>query len=401
MGRIAVLLAAAVLASLAHGQGDAEFDSTAAPAVRVSEPAAAPPAAPPPARVAAPRDWMLEIAVAIAAVTYVACYVYGRQQNAQLTREFVDTYRPWLREQFSQTGLGADAPSASPLVKISDSSSEMWSSGRRNCLGLHITIALQPRQDLLSMVFGAVAPPQLAAFVAPGADVVTLECPVPAAAAPGFVFALYEKRQRKDFLESRKDVGALLKLRAKPSSQSAGLPDAFEVFSEGSEISEAILGLPCGRSSLRQLIVSHPRALRSLHYTDAAASAGFATATTFKEARVLRVELRLPAARSDWDAALGPFLHATLALVDALASLRLSKEASSRVAESRAALQRALDRDLQHEKDEAARRAREEKKKQEEAELSKLDRETRRKIEEKRRKEAMAKAMPKMKFKSG
>lgn len=239
MGRIAVLLAAAVFASLAHGQGDAEFDSTAAPAppaVRVSEPAAAPPAAPPPARVAAPRDWMLEIAVAIAAVTYVACYVYGRRQNAQLTREFVDTYRPWLREQFSQTGLGADAPSASPLVKISDSSSEMWSSGRRNCLGLHITIALQPRQDLLSMVFGAVAPPQLAAFVAPGADVVTLECPVPAVAAPGFVFALYEKRQRKDFLESRKDVGALLKLRAKPSSQSAGLPDAFEVFSEGSEV---------------------------------------------------------------------------------------------------------------------------------------------------------------------
>ena len=80
---------------------------------------------------------------------------------------------------------------------------------------------------------------------------------------------------------------------------------------------------------------------------------------------------------------------------------------------------------MQREREEARRKQLEEKKKAEEAavsfcahqehleltlskrtdaiplQLSKLDRETRRKIEEKQRKDAMAKAMPKMKFKSG
>ena len=57
-----------------------------------------------------------------------------------------------------------------------------------------------------------------------------------------------------------------------PEKAMLELAGEFDAFLCGDdEITEAVLGC----ASLRQLILDHPRVLRSLHYTDAAASAGW------------------------------------------------------------------------------------------------------------------------------
>jgi septal ring factor EnvC (AmiA/AmiB activator) len=120
------------------------------------------------------------------------------------------------------------------------------------------------------------------------------------------------------------------------------------------------------------------------------------------------------------------FLNAAVALVDCLANFKLPKDVrwilvlrtgmqhalahvdrvqtAARASEARISFQRSRDGDklsrVAKERDDAARRVREEKKKHDDAMLQAMDREKRRKMEEKQRKEALTKAIPRMKFKS-
>ena len=299
---------------------DTEFDaflppSTPPAGVEVPSLNTVPIATPPPAvvtptaaprRTAEPHDWTFEALAVIGVVAYIGYYVVGRRANAQVAQAFVDAYRPWLREQFSQAGIGADNPASSPLIKsargtmaasnaschtaalpssrpaaVSDVSWEMWCSGRANCLGLLATLALRPRQDLAITALSALAP-QPAAALASHVDVLTLELPIPASSpGPAFVFAVAEARRSKDFLEARKDITAV---NPKVSTgRAAGLPDAYEVHSESHEVRGAVAAMvPRTRSSplpsqiteavlesgLRRLINDYPRVLRSLHITD-------------------------------------------------------------------------------------------------------------------------------------
>lgn len=83
----------------------------ATPTPAVATPTAAP------RRTAEPHDWAFETIAVLGVVAYIGYYVVGRRANAQVAQAFVDAYRPWLREQFSQTGIGADSPASSPLIK--------------------------------------------------------------------------------------------------------------------------------------------------------------------------------------------------------------------------------------------------------------------------------------------
>jgi hypothetical protein len=81
--------------------------------------------------------------------------------------------------------------------------------------------------------------------------------------------------------------------------------------------------------------------------------------------------------------------------------VRSCLQAHGKLTLARETYQRTLVADkLQREREEAARKAREEKKKKDDALLQTMDREKRRKFEEKQRKEALAKSAPRLKFKA-
>ena len=181
-------------------------------------------------RTAVPHDWTIEVIAAVAVLLYILFYLFGRQRNLQLSRQFVDRYHPWLREQFSHVGMGANSPSTSPLIKISDSSWEIWCSGRRNCFGMYISLTLQPRQDLFATIVSFLAPQ-----LAPQGDILTVEIPIDETTTPSFTFSVMEARMRKEIDDSRKD---LMAYKPKLSSgQGLGLPEALCVLSEASEVS--------------------------------------------------------------------------------------------------------------------------------------------------------------------
>lgn len=100
-------------------------------------------------------------AVALALIViYVINYLYGKTRNHSIAVGWFEKNRPLLEQQFSLVGDDGISQEAvgGHLVKDTDASYSVWSSGRAGCSGMLTQLKLVKRQDLMSVVLQLVKP---------------------------------------------------------------------------------------------------------------------------------------------------------------------------------------------------------------------------------------------------
>ena len=83
------------------------------------------------------RDWTVEVAAVLLLVAYIVQYVRGRRANEAIARQVFDALRPTLNANFAAVGptTPGDPRAAGDIDKLSDTTYQLWSSGRRDCVG--------------------------------------------------------------------------------------------------------------------------------------------------------------------------------------------------------------------------------------------------------------------------
>ncbi len=341
-----------------------EFDEISAPP---STPAAAQPLA---ATLLGNVNWLtfvqehpFDFLGAVAVVLYFANYVWGVSSNNSKFAFIASQLRPALREQFAACGLGA-ADKATGFTSLSDSAYESWSSGRGLTNGVLCSIALRPRQDLLSSpmfgksgLMGALLtmgtmpgmPVSPLASMTVMRDTVTLEFALvdsDASGRPidGHVLTVQPTRlvtpfatKGKAWLDSRPDVEDFCaEVREEVLREAVGVPVGSKelphltVWAEHKEAVTSVFEHPAAK----KLVLALGKRLIGLHLTDAASRAGFRTAEVEDSAdRSLRITFSVPPkGASD----LASLVHLACEFVDALSATPLSILAKARVRENRA-----------------------------------------------------------------
>ena len=340
--------------------------------------------------------------------------------NTRIAAEVAAVVDTVLAAQFSAVGMGGSDGDASvaPFTRESDSKFTSWSSGRRNCRGMLVELSLKPRQDALQSLLGGAAP-QLAALLGPvgggTGDTLTLEIPldeplpplVPSASASSptaaaeltFSLGVVRSSEKTAFLATRRDL-------ARFGRKVAGdlMPAGMEALAETPAVFAGVL--QGDKAAFTRVLANAPGLLRSVHITTDADMAKEALRTgAASSKRVAQFVFTLPAAltsgsaasREKLEAALRPWLTFALAVTDALPTLRFSPETRAAVADARAALGR--ERAKKEAAAEAIKRREEavadaiKKRRDRAAELAGMDREARRKAEEKDRLDEMARRM--------
>ena len=248
-------------------------------------------------------------------------------------------------------------------------------------------------------------------------DTLTLEAPLsaPGPDADSFVLGLATSpAERKALIAANRDLEAYGTTVLTAASSALQLPPGCEIATEHREIPWSVLR---GESFARMLTSSPEaaKALRTVHITSESALCKKSMRTHGLSPRVLKFEFRLPASEAEAGGAAGrerldvlrPWLLFLLTLVDAAPTLKLSKAAKTAVTDVRARLEKeANEKAIAEELAKRARRtaaakaeARLEEKKAYEAKLAAMDRDSRRKQEEKDRLEALERMLPKQKRK--
>ena len=385
---------------------DARGAPAAAAAVDAAASTPAPTLAPPKPPALSPleaflsKDHTLTLALLGCAGVYVLLHLIGAARNAAVGKSVLAQVAPFLTAQFAAPGVEGVTPGPAGW--------SVWASGRRHVHGALVELALAPRQEPLSAVVGW-AFPALA-----GDDVLTLE--VPLSTAPGggsgeddgFVLAAYPTAQESAArgvsesapATSLPEIAARLLSPPRLEDVDAYCVKTLERAGPGG----VKLSVACEHSDTWEGVAGGGggwgggggggAALRVLHITNAAAKAGYGTATL--SAHTLKLALVLPRGGGG-GAPLAGWLAALPGLIDGLAGTPLSKHAREAVGKARqktraeaekAALAKAAEakavKDAALKAEEAAAKA---------AAHDKLPRSVRKEIEAKERAAMLAEAM--------
>lgn len=302
---------------------------------------------PPPA----PIDWLklvdkfrYDSAAVLFVLAYALWYLYGQSQNASIIRQIAKAVRPVLRSQFAQTGYGA-ADSGTGLTWTSDDTAEIWSSGRKNCNGMLVSIQLQPRQDLYHTLIASNVLPRLLGFVGiPAAllasslplagstsDTITVEVPLEehgARPAEDCILALVPARDEKAaaaYVAARSDLSTYCTEVKEGALKESGIPTGYMAWADTREVVAAVLP----PSVLAQLPALGSD-LKEIHVTDRAEDIRARVSVVSK--KMLRLVFTLPpgvagAARDDL---LASFILQACAVTDHVARMQLSTVVSAR-----------------------------------------------------------------------
>ena len=145
------------------------------------------------------QNYTLEYIACALVLVYVGVYFLGRAKNNSIATAWYEENRDVFEAQFAQLSCYADAENSTPMIYDSCDSFKFWASGRRFCTGVLVTLDLQKRQDLFSILLAQL---DLSAT----RDTLLLEFPMVDEVMAPFVFALCRKREEKKFKKLHLDL---------------------------------------------------------------------------------------------------------------------------------------------------------------------------------------------------
>lgn len=335
-------------------------------------------------------DFIPEMLLAAFLAAYAANYVYGRRENERLAlawqRQFAEPGGVF-EKNFSLLGTG-DGGDDEPLqIKEGQNVFKMYASGRRFCDGVLVTMDLNFRHDLLSVLWYLVVPRQ---------DEITVEVHMSEEAMDPFVLAVTRRRGAKAYLKEHRDLKDLAQIldfsarRQWPADELGVIGDSREAANE--ILSDTVIEQVFGEKVFHKHTAPY---FRTLHFTDQNLSGA--------QKKVLRFKYALPDA--DHMADLARLMAVIPYLIDAVGRFKLGAAAC---AKAEAARTKKAEEDLKEEQtkhQEALQKKREDKRKAElqkqKEYMAKLTPEARAKYEEKLRQKNAKKSMPKVRLSKG
>jgi hypothetical protein len=163
------------------------------------------------------QSWTLEICILLGISLYILCMIYGRYANLSLAHRWVDHTRPLLHHQFASTppNLSPREAKSSLLKKDGLDIFKIYSTGRRGCSGMLLTLHLVKRQDLVT---GHIVP----LFSPSDPDIIEAEILVNPATMPSTCFVIALSSLAKTMGGSRKDVQQFTKTITSPDTKRLG-----------------------------------------------------------------------------------------------------------------------------------------------------------------------------------
>ncbi len=323
------------------------------------------------------QTYEMEMIAASAAMVYIVMFLWGSRRNKAIAEEFLDTMRPWLAKQFAEVGVSGDE--GSQMTKVSANEYRIFSTGRRNCEGMLVTLQLAPRQDLIALLVSIAVPSWWA-------DAVLVEFPL--SDMQPFVFAALPARTSKAEHRDTPDLRDLAAVVAKPTGITGvkAKPSQLSSFTMVTDCPEVLGSLLTSR--VVQAMEQHgpvppPAArkedksaakrsglLQSVYVSDSALMAPVESIALSNF--MMRFKMKLPApgtkAVGSEDrtmnyaqsiSLLKPLFEAACHMVDTVSRVRLSKKAMGNSRSLRKELMASQDADAEAERAEFAREAKE------------------------------------------
>jgi len=209
------------------------------------------------------RNFVMEMCILAFCAVYIANIFRGRHLNAKLAKAWAREFclpEGIFHKNFALVGVGEGKP---PLQKMSASEFKLYCSGRRHCKFLEATLKLKTRQDLLSLLLGALFPQD---------DHVDVEVYMKESSMPQLVLAVATKKLMKTMLKEEGGGDDVRKLTRKLEVTRDKLPswpsDKLVVHTEHSSLfydimSEGIVEQVFGQAAFE----AQGRYFRLLHFT--------------------------------------------------------------------------------------------------------------------------------------
>lgn len=291
------------------------------------------------------QTWSLEICIVIGISLYILCIVYGRYANLSLAHRWVDHTLPVLQHQFASVDPDLSPKQAKKLLLMKNGLDifHIYSTGRRNCSGMLLTLHLIKRQDLITghlmSLFSSPTDP----------DIIEAEVLVNPATMPSTCLVIALSSLANTMVSSRKDIQFFTKTIASPDTKRLGgggwpgrkltvMAEHAGVFYDlmaATGAMDTVFGSSCWD------IVG--RYFRSLHITSdlnlgtttsSSSSDDESTTSSQHHKQVVRLTMSLPPASVAQDVIDG-LLTFMLLLVDALALTKLTAEQEKKAIEAR------------------------------------------------------------------
>jgi len=310
-----------------------------------------------------PKNYFMEISFCAAFVVYFAVYFYGSHQNYKIAATWSSTFTKLFESQFTRVGTGATS-----IERLSAYTYELIATGRMRCIGLHATLTLQRRHDLISLLYY---------IISPGYDSLTID--VAMNHLDDFSFVVINQKKKKDFVEERPSL--------KYTRQVASLGN-LSVLASHKEVSQLLL-----KPEFSRILKDHIKNVELIYFTNK-------TPEQKEYKKTLRFVFRVPDTTDEqvMSEKLSALIKLALTYIDVVATKKLSSQARKQINNAR----QKRDKKKTHEElHELAQKRKEEKWKREEEEFAKLPPEVQRKREiqmQKRELKRKKKSMSKVKM---
>ncbi|XP_065896739.1 PAT complex subunit CCDC47-like [Dysidea avara] len=328
-----------------------------------------------------------EILMLLGLVCYLLNYIMGRTRNQSLAVAWLEAHLELLKANFTIVGDNGEGDSATEeeLIKQSDNSYVLWSSGRQGCNSMIIQMKLQKRHDLLFLLMNAVRP---------NPDTFVVSVQLADHDMDNFVLAVSKKKSAVKMMKELSDIQNYCPERR--SADKFNLPSSFVVLPEIHEAAMAILS----HNTISSVFQRYEELIETLHisdqYTgvvdDMAEDDSGGVVVKIPERKIIFTYTAPRAARHGNMKSVEPLLRFLLQLIDRINKYRLSKEGRDKATKNRQRVAQNVQKLSHQQRQEAAQVRKEERKKAEKEKLlQETDPDKTRKWEEKEHKRALKK----------
>uniref|UniRef100_A0A7S3DH34 Coiled-coil domain-containing protein 47 n=1 Tax=Palpitomonas bilix TaxID=652834 RepID=A0A7S3DH34_9EUKA len=314
------------------------------------------------------NDYTMEYGFIAFIIVFVVNYLYGRFVNYGIAGEFESAAVEALSSQFSLVGNTREQMEKKDFIMNETVNlHRIYASGRRFVSSSMVTIDLQPRHDLLQILYSLVNPREDKLVV----DIV-LEPKTFSNTMITVVAKKYEQQHASEFKDFERNVSR--------QKKNVG---ALRVWAEAGEVIPTFLP-----QKFESFVKENEKHILCLHISDIAVKVD-PQAVDAKEPEptpFARFVYRLPSASSKRKEAIDEFLHFSYAMVDKWAAAKLTEKALKAIQKNRQSIDAEARKRKKAELDEEAKNKKIEAKREEEKKVLAMGREEQIKYEEKEKK---------------
>eukprot|EP00916_Digyalum_oweni_P014674 GHVL01024054.1.p1 GENE.GHVL01024054.1~~GHVL01024054.1.p1 ORF type:complete len:361 (+),score=80.82 GHVL01024054.1:50-1132(+) len=306
----------------------------------------------------------LEIGAVLLLVVYFIHFIWGKEKNYDIVKEWIKNNKDFLNKNFASVGVSNDIL----LSQESYSCYRSWATGRQNVDFMNVSIDLEARQDVLSFWV-------LNLFIN-SKDTIRLEIQLEKMSS--LCFAIIRKRELHAVHAKTTD----LKFYAKERKMNLA---NYAVLSDAPEVSDSI----CTPSLTK--ILTNDRRLKLLHVTD--------DHQDFPGKKIIILEYLLVKPKEGISDLVDPLLKALMTTIDIVSSLKLSEHTQNVISDLRKQVEKQKYKATASERQEKQMQRKIDLKKQREEEIAKLPIEQQKKLQEREaRREAKQQRLVKSKY---